>query len=36
MIKHFNADSHYSTVENYFVNNGKPYFIFKDETLWNF
>ncbi len=36
MIKHFNADSHYSTVENYFVNNGKPYFIFKDETLWSF
>ena len=31
MIKHFNADSDYSTVENYFVNNGKPCFICKDE-----
>jgi len=36
IIKRFDADSHYSTVENYFVSDGKPYFIFKDETLWNF
>lgn len=36
MVKHFQADSHYSSTENYFVDEGKPYFIFKDETVWNF
>lgn len=36
VIKYFDADSHYSKVENYFVNEGKPYFVFKDETVWSF
>lgn len=36
MIKHFQADSHFSSTDNYFINEGKPYFIFKDETVWNF
>ncbi|MBV6881439.1 hypothetical protein NG800_015940 [Epilithonimonas ginsengisoli] len=35
-IKHFQADSHFSSTENYFVNEGKPYFIFKDDTVWSF
>lgn len=36
VVKHFNADSHFSSTENYFVNEGKPYFIFKDDTVWSF
>jgi hypothetical protein len=36
VIKHFQADSHFSSTENYFLNNGKPYFIFKDDTAWSF
>ena len=36
VIKHFNADSHFSSTENYFLNDGKPYFVFKDDTLWSF
>ncbi|WP_312075927.1 hypothetical protein [Chryseobacterium sp.] len=28
--------SHYSAVEKYFVNNEKPFFIFKDEAVWHF
>lgn len=36
VIKHFNADSHFSSTENYFVNDGKPYFIFQKETVWSF
>ena len=35
-IKHFNADSHFSSTENYFVNDGKLYFIFQKETVWSF
>ncbi|MGI9651593.1 hypothetical protein [Chryseobacterium sp. RLHN22] len=35
-IKHFHADSHFSSVENYYLKNGKLYFIFKDDTLWSF
>lgn len=35
-IKHFHGDSHFSSVENYYLKNGKPYFIFKDDTVWNF
>lgn len=35
-IKHFHADSHFSSVENYYLKNSKPYFIFKDDTVWNF
>jgi len=36
VIKHFNADSHFSSTENYFLYDGKPYFVFKDDTLWSF
>ncbi|MCU7616511.1 hypothetical protein NZ698_04825 [Chryseobacterium sp. PBS4-4] len=36
VVKHFNADSHFSSTENYFVNDGKPYFVFKDDTVWSF
>lgn len=36
MVKHFQAASHFSSTENYFINDGKPYFILKDETVWNF
>lgn len=36
LIKHFQADSHFSSTESYFVNDGKPYFIFKNETIWSF
>lgn len=35
-IRHFKADSHFSSVENYYLKNGKPYFIFKDDTVWSF
>ncbi|WDF46149.1 hypothetical protein PQ459_14725 [Chryseobacterium sp. KACC 21268] len=36
VVKHFQADSHFSSTENYFVIDGKPYFVFKDETVWSF
>ncbi|MBW7674478.1 hypothetical protein [Chryseobacterium chendengshani] len=36
VMKHFNADSHFSSTENYFVNDGKPYFIFQQQTVWSF
>ena len=36
VIKHFQADSHFSSTEQYFVNDEKPYFIFKDDTVWSF
>lgn len=36
MVKHFQADSHFSSTDSYFINEGKPYFIFKDETVWSF
>lgn len=36
VVKHFQADSHFSSTDSYFVNDGKPYFIFKDETVWSF
>ncbi|SDM11154.1 hypothetical protein [Chryseobacterium taihuense] len=36
-IRHsFSEYSHYSAVENYFVNNDQPFFIFQQETVWNF
>lgn len=36
-IKHsFSEYSHYSAIENYFVNNDQPFFIFQQETVWNF
>lgn len=36
LVKHFQADSHFSSTENYFVDEGKPYFILKDDTVWSF
>lgn len=36
VIKHFTADSHFSSTENYFVNDNQPFFVFKDETVWSF
>lgn len=35
-VKHFHGDSHFSSVENYYLKNGKPFFIFQKETVWNF
>lgn len=35
-IKHFHGDSHFSSVENYYLKNGKPFFIFQEETGWSF
>lgn len=35
-VKHFQADSHFSSTETYFVDEGKLYFIFQDETVWSF
>lgn len=35
-IKHFHGDSHFSSVENYYLKSGKPFFIFQQETLWSF
>ena len=36
VVKHFQADSHFSSIGSYFVNDGKPYFIFKHDTVWSF
>ncbi len=36
VIRHFSADSHYSSSESYFINNDQPFFVFKDETVWSF
>ncbi|WP_028122389.1 hypothetical protein [Epilithonimonas tenax] len=36
VVRHFQADSHFSSTESYFINEGKPYFIFKDDTVWSF
>lgn len=36
VIKHFTADSHFSSTENYFVNDDQPFFVFKEDTVWNF
>lgn len=35
-IKHFYSDSHFSSVENYYMKNGKPYFILKQDAGWSF
>ncbi|WP_027379417.1 hypothetical protein [Chryseobacterium daeguense] len=36
-VKHFYAEySHFSSSTQYFVKNDKVFFIFKDETVWNF
>ncbi|MEN4762420.1 hypothetical protein ABEG63_18975 [Chryseobacterium sp. C39-AII1] len=36
MVKHFFSDSHFSSVTKYYVKNDKVFFIFKDDTLWQF
>lgn len=36
VIKNFTADSHFSSTENYFVNDNQPFFVFKDDTVWSF
>ncbi|MGN7864146.1 hypothetical protein [Chryseobacterium sp. 22458] len=37
VIEHMYAEhSHFSAVERYFISGGKPFFIFKEETVWNF
>ncbi|WP_426478474.1 hypothetical protein ACP3T3_03125 [Chryseobacterium sp. CBSDS_008] len=37
VIEHFYAEhSHFSASEKYFVKDGKPFFIFRQETVWNF
>lgn len=36
VIKHFTADSHFSSTENYFINDNQPFFVFKDDTVWSF
>lgn len=36
VVKHYQADSHFSSTERYYINDGKPYFIFKDDTVWSF
>jgi hypothetical protein len=36
MVKHFFADSHFSSVTKYYVKNDKIFFIFKDDTVWQF
>lgn len=35
-VRHTEADSHYSSVDQYFVKEDRPYFIFKKEVLWSF
>lgn len=37
VIQHsYGENSHFSAVENYFIRNNKPFFIFNQETVWNF
>ncbi len=36
LLKHTEADSHYSSVDQYFVHDNRPYFIFRNEVLWSF
>lgn len=36
LVKHFYADSHFSSTTNYYVKNNNVFFIFKEETLWQF
>ncbi len=36
-IKHSYAEhSHFSSVDQYFINDNQPYFIFQTETVWSF
>jgi len=36
LVKHFFSDSHYSSVTQYYIKNDKVFFIFKDDTFWQF
>lgn len=36
LVKHFFADSHFSSVTDYYVKNNDVFFIFKEEALWQF
>ncbi|MGC5745762.1 hypothetical protein [Chryseobacterium sp. NFX27] len=37
VIEHFYAEhSHFSASEKYFIKNGEPFFIFRQEIVWNF
>jgi len=36
MVKHFSSDSHFSSVTKYYLKDGSIFFIFKDDTLWQF
>lgn len=37
VIRHSYAEhSHFSAVEQYFIKNGKPFFIFREEAVWSF
>lgn len=37
VIRHSYAEhSHFSATEQYFIKNGKPFFIFREEAIWNF
>ncbi|WP_336702298.1 hypothetical protein [Chryseobacterium indologenes] len=37
VIEHFYAEhSHFSASEKYFIKDGKPFFIFRQETVWSF
>lgn len=36
MVKHFFADSHFSSATQYYVKNDTVFFIFKDDTVWQF
>lgn len=36
MVKHFTADSHFSSVTSYYLKNDEIFFILKDDTVWSF
>ncbi len=37
VIRHsYTEHSHFSATEQYFIRNGEPFFIFREETVWNF
>lgn len=36
MVKHFTADSHFSSVTCYYLKNDEIFFILKDDTVWSF
>ena len=37
MIKHqYVEHDHFSAIDRYYINSGKPFFILSEETIWNF